>query len=190
MKDYRLFERSCKKGRFWFFSGGCTFHFVKIQCAFCLNLYNRLGFFTRISQLSFNINILATQHIKLKTPAPADIVINHYYVLFTIFFMKWIWNLHKGHFLINYVRQCYSQLDQMLFSNNAFWCGNCTLSLYQIYHFIAWLEVEISSKKLHSRKCFQEKSSDFIYTTCIDLIYQETLSMYISNYVLKLVNNI
>ena len=58
------------------------------------------------------------------------------------------------------------------FFQNVFSTVNCTSNLSRSnFDFIAFVEVDISSKKLHSRKYFQDKSSDHIR----DIIYRTQL---------------
>ena len=62
----------------------------------------------------------------------------------------------------------------MTFSKNVFWYVDCKLPFYQIYYvqMSAGVKVDISCKKLHTRKYFQEKSLDRIY----NVIYGPHLS--------------
>ena len=83
--------------------------------------------------------------------------------------MIWIRNLHWGYILINEVGQWFYQLDHVTFPKNVA-IPVCKLYIVLLLNllrpnvsFIAHVKIDISSKKLHSWKCFKEKSRDRIH---------------------------
>lgn len=76
------------------------------------------------------------------------------------------WKLHLAYPLINKVGQSFLERGLMTFSINVFWTLNCTLLLPNLLrpnvNFIVCADVDFASKKLHTRKYFQKKSSSHI----------------------------
>lgn len=138
-------------------------NFLEIQSAFWVCLQNGLEFFNEILNLSFNRDILL-RYLEVETSVHAEIVTTHYYILFTdflarkltlgILFDLWSWLTILSTWLRHF------------FEKRILVCKLYTVFLLSLLHpnfnFIACIEVNISSKKVHARMCFQVESNNYI----------------------------
>ena len=114
---------------------------------------------------SFNIIILIPIYLKFEASSHAQITVTYITYFFIFPYMMWNWNLNWRYSLISEIGQCFRQLSPLIFSKKCIviyklWSVFLPNLLRLNVNFIACAEVDISSKKLITRKRFQEKSCD------------------------------
>ena len=88
------------------------------------------SFLHQVMQVSIEVFWHAyTWNLKLLRMRKLQLLIN---IIYQFLDMIWIWNLHRGYFLINEVGQWFHQLNHLTFSENVFWSVNFTLRFGQI----------------------------------------------------------